>query len=163
MNKLFTPILCILTLVSVLLITIPIDTNTESLTVAHNDPSDNVSSSEDVVISMSQASSEPRLSALRVAMLFNNVSKMPVADNSKTIVPIIEQKQPQTAIWLKKLGIIRDDNNTMRLYFKDLRTGSLIRVRTDGTEENGYRLTSTANGTAAIEMPEGLFLLTGEQ
>lgn len=45
--------------------------------------------------------------------------------------------EPTVADWLRPLGKITDEAGIVRLYFKNARDGRLIRIRQDGTEENG--------------------------
>jgi hypothetical protein len=48
--------------------------------------------------------------------------------------------EPTVADWFRPLGKITDEAGTVRLYFKNVRDGRLLRIRQDGVEENGIAL-----------------------
>jgi hypothetical protein len=54
--------------------------------------------------------------------------------------PAQKMEAETAADWLRPLGKITDEAGIVRLYFKSSRDGRLIRVRQDGTEENGISL-----------------------
>lgn len=100
------------------------------------------------------------LSPAQVALLFP--TSAPHAE--KPIEPsIMVEPEIPLASWLKSLGTIKDTQGVERLYFKDMRIGSILKFRSDGIEENGYRLSKTKSGNREIRTPEGTFLLQGEQ
>ncbi len=61
---------------------------------------------------------------------------------------------------LRRIGIIQDDDNIKRIYFKDIQTGTIIRVRQDGTMENGLQIT---NNDTEVIITGTTYRITGEQ
>lgn len=163
MNDFFKTILGILATLSVFLAAFPVRADIDEDSPARNVQKSIQSSDDGEAKSPPQTVSETRASVGKVALLFKASRKEPVPEPSaRPVVTAKEEKLP-TATWLKKIGTIRDGNGTMRLYFKDQRTGAILRVRADGTIEDGFRLTVATEGKHIIETPEGIFYLQGDE
>lgn len=62
---------------------------------------------------------------------------------------------PQPVIdapWLRYVGTVEDSDGVARLFFKDERTGGVLKARTDGVPEGDVRLTSSDNGSCILEI-----------
>jgi hypothetical protein len=71
--------------------------------------------------------------------------------------------KPQATEALKYVGRIRDGENRERLYIKDARTGDLITVETEGTNEGKYRLLENTPDTLVLAADDLVYLIKKEQ
>jgi hypothetical protein len=63
---------------------------------------------------------------------------------------------------LKSLGLIRDGDNIERLYVKDMGTGAIMAVRTDGSPDGGNYLVSALEDLYVINLDDILYSLRRE-
>jgi hypothetical protein len=73
-----------------------------------------------------------------------------------------EQGPAQITEELKYVGRIRDAENRERLYIKDARTGDLIAVDAEGTNEGKYRLLENTPDTLILAAENLVYLLKKE-
>lgn len=158
MNKILATLVVTLILSSCTFLFLPISIDDTSVKVGSQNESDNTS-----ILQLTDKSKENSirspLSPNRVALLFPTVTDQTEEQNAP---PMQTHSEIQTATWIKSLGTIKDETGVERHYFKDTRSGSILKFRSDGTLEKGYRLIKSISGNREILTPEGSYLLQGE-
>ena len=77
----------------------------------------------------------------------------PRAPLTKPPTPTTVAPQPVIdAPWLRYVGTVEDSDGVARLFFKDERTGGVLKARTDGVPEGDVRLTNSDNGSCILEI-----------
>lgn len=77
-------------------------------------------------------------------------------EEAKPVLEVKTPPPPTAADWIKPLGTISDESGTIRFYFKNTKNGKLLRIRSDGKEENGQAILETTG-------EQYLILLDGER
>ncbi len=87
---------------------------------------------------------------------------LPLAKQPQVAVesPAIAQ-QPSISDWIKVLGTIRGSDGIERVYFKDSRTGRIIKARRDGKTENGIALVISNGDVSQIRIDGTMYTLPG--
>lgn len=105
------------------------------------------------------------LSPAQISRSFlNPFMKPPAGETRKAepgITPQITVKPIAADQWLKVIGHINDERGIERLYLKNGKTGQLIKIRLDMTEENGVRLIDKTKDTMTISIDNVLYSLSG--
>lgn len=76
-----------------------------------------------------------------------------------TIVPPIPMPIVK-APWLRMVGKITDQENVTRVFFRNEKTGGIIKVRDDGVPENGIRMDPSNQTSFFIEMDSVVYECT---
>lgn len=80
----------------------------------------------------------------------------------KAIEPVIIEPASADS-WLKFLGIVSDEQNRERIYFKDSKTGNVLKVRLDGIVEDGIALVESSPLIYVIKINGTVYKISGGQ
>lgn len=154
-----TTIILLLTLSLIFLMVFPFmsfnedETQTQLIMNTTNPETDGKSPlSENVA---SEITPTPRDVARSFFIPIPNVPLPPVNEPIPVVSPVSADE------WLQFLGNIRDEQNIERLYFKNKKTNTILKIRVDGTEEHNTRLIDTTAQYYQIEINKIAYRLSG--